>query len=162
MENLGFYEYRQNNSGGIFDIDDFLTVRVVVEATSQKDAIEKGESMGIYFDGCEKEMDCSCCGDRWYEPDLVDLRWGTLSLTEAEEISFSYKGEIKPTRFHKRPGDKRELKDFVFENVEELFQYIADKWGDSHLRSTRSGRSPEVRIFYLDGTVKEIYKNEKK
>jgi hypothetical protein len=162
MENLRFYEYCQNNSGGIFDIDDFLTVRVVVEATSQEDAIKKGESMGIYFDGCEKEMDCPCCGDRWYEPELVDLRYGGFFLSEAEEISYYYRGEITPSRFPKRRGDKEDRKDFVFADVEELFQYIADKWGNSHLRGTRSGRRPEVRIFYLDGTVKEIYKNEKK
>ena len=24
------------------------------------------EDIGLYFDGVEQGMDCSCCGDRWY------------------------------------------------------------------------------------------------
>lgn len=39
-----FYTFAQNNSGGSFVI---------------------AESIGIYFDGVECDLDCECCGDRW-------------------------------------------------------------------------------------------------
>lgn len=63
-----WYEFSQNNSGGSFDIDPGSGIgpRVWIEAASADDANERAESLGIYFDGCEREMDCDCCGDRWY------------------------------------------------------------------------------------------------
>ena len=36
MEQTNFFEYRQNNSGGRFNIDDTLTVRVIVEAKDKE------------------------------------------------------------------------------------------------------------------------------
>ena len=64
---MPFFEFRQNNSGGSFVIDESagLSVSVIVEADSAKDANERAESIGIYFDGCESGRDCDCCGDRW-------------------------------------------------------------------------------------------------
>ena len=58
-----FYTFRQNNSGGVFD----GPVYVIVEATSAEEANRIAENSEIvYFDGCDKGMDCPCCGDRWY------------------------------------------------------------------------------------------------
>lgn len=67
---MRFYEFRQNNSGGSFEIDERagISVLVIVEAENLSDAIDRAENIGLYFDGCEKGMDCPCCGDRWYEP----------------------------------------------------------------------------------------------
>ena len=62
-----FYTYRQNNSYGVFDVDDNVKHFVIIEADSAKEANEKAEHIGIYFDGVEKELDCPCCGDRWYK-----------------------------------------------------------------------------------------------
>jgi len=63
-----FYTYRQNNSGGSFhtDLKSGITNYVIIEAKSADDADDRAESIGLYFDGCEKDMDCDCCGDRWY------------------------------------------------------------------------------------------------
>lgn len=65
-----FYLFRQNNSGGSFDIDDEKGVgpRVWVEAISQHDACDRARNLGIYFGGVSSGRDCECCGDRWYEP----------------------------------------------------------------------------------------------
>lgn len=65
-----FYEFDQNNSGGFFDFDESagITHWVIVEADSLQDAIDRAEDIGVYFDGCSKGIDCSCCGDRWHEP----------------------------------------------------------------------------------------------
>jgi hypothetical protein len=85
-----FYTYSQNNSGGHFQVDDQVTVYVIVEADSAEQADEIAESRaGIYFDGCEQGWDCECCGDRWYraydgseqpeiygkDPELCDSGW---------------------------------------------------------------------------------------
>ena len=64
----GFYCYRQNNSGGGFDVDHKagISCYVVIEAHSTGEADQRAEKIGLYFDGCSSGMDCSCCGDRWY------------------------------------------------------------------------------------------------
>jgi hypothetical protein len=64
-----FYEFRQNNSGGGFTIDEDrgLSVMVVVEADDLADANDRARRIGLYFNGCDTGRDCPCCGDRWYE-----------------------------------------------------------------------------------------------
>lgn len=73
---MPFFEFRQNNSGGSFVIDENagISVVVIIEADTAKDANECAESIGLYFDGCEKGRDCDCCGDRWFEAGL----WGGI------------------------------------------------------------------------------------
>lgn len=65
---MKFFHFRQNNSGGSFDIDETrgLTVNVIIEATDAAHANALAETKGIYFNGCDTGMDCKCCGDRWY------------------------------------------------------------------------------------------------
>lgn len=63
----GWYEYRQNNSGGHFAYSDGVSNFVLIEASSVDKANSKAESIGIYFNGCDEGIDCDCCGDRWYE-----------------------------------------------------------------------------------------------
>lgn len=64
-----FYTFNQNNSGGWFDTDAVKGIarRVIVEAGSHYEANRRAEDIGLYFDGCASGIDCSCCGDRWYE-----------------------------------------------------------------------------------------------
>ena len=67
---MAYYIYRQNNSGGHYDIDlDVgLNVNVIVEADSEDEANTKAKAIGIYFDGVRGGIDCECCGDRWSSP----------------------------------------------------------------------------------------------
>lgn len=67
---MPFFTYNQNNSGGSFDYDANTGIAqyVIVEADNVSDANAKALDIGLYFDGCETGLDCSCCGDRWYEP----------------------------------------------------------------------------------------------
>lgn len=62
-----FCTFEQNNSGGAFVVDATRGIGhyVVVEANTIEQAVERAESIGLYFDG---EGDCSCCGSRWYSP----------------------------------------------------------------------------------------------
>lgn len=61
-----YYEYDQNNSGGLFDIDEEKGIGhlVVIQAYSANEANRKAQEIGLYFDG---DGDCSCCGNRWWE-----------------------------------------------------------------------------------------------
>lgn len=61
-----FYAYIQNNSGGVFDVNDRVKHYVIIEAHNAKSANKKAKSIGIYFDGVAKGIDCPCYGDRWY------------------------------------------------------------------------------------------------
>ena len=69
------YLFHQNNSGGVFVIDDKLCPRVYIKAVSAEEANKKAEEIGIYFNGVINDIDCPCCGDRWYpvsEGDAVE------------------------------------------------------------------------------------------
>ena len=60
-----FYTFVQNNSGGKYHRDDEVTMYVILEADSARDANHLACSHGIYFFGTSTGKDCSCCGDRW-------------------------------------------------------------------------------------------------
>ena len=77
-----FYTYRQNNSYGVFDVDEHVKHQVIIEADSASEADEKAESIGIYFDGVEKGRDCPCCGDRWHK--TYSLGYGIEGTKEPE------------------------------------------------------------------------------
>lgn len=77
-----FFTYAQNNSGGSFDydVDAGIAQYVIIEADNVSDANAKALNIGLYFEGCDSGIDCSCCGDRWYEP------WGEDSGTQYPSI----------------------------------------------------------------------------
>lgn len=62
-----FYTYWQNNSGGDFVEDDErgITLTVIIEADTAREANERAEQIGLYFDS-DDTRDCPCCGVRWY------------------------------------------------------------------------------------------------
>lgn len=66
-----FYEYAQNNSGGLFfsSEKDGIYAYVIIEALNANDANDRALDIGLYFDGCKNGQDCHCCGDRWYMAD---------------------------------------------------------------------------------------------
>lgn len=70
-----FYTYDQNNSGGGFshNRERGIGYCVSIEADNRTEATNKARDIGIYFDGCYEGIDCSCCGDRWYDsPEEAD------------------------------------------------------------------------------------------
>lgn len=77
-----FFEYTQNNSGGLFSGP---ALNVIVEADSGTQANERAEEVGVYFDGCRSGLDCGCCGDRWSsfwgDPDLEPSHYGKSLAT---------------------------------------------------------------------------------
>lgn len=67
-----FFTFIQNNSGGVFLNNESVAEHVIIEAENYEEANSKAEEIGIYFDGCRKNIDCNCCGDRWDEADEDD------------------------------------------------------------------------------------------
>ncbi len=66
-----YFTYSQNNSGGTFvvDTDAGINRHVIIRAESAEKANGFAQLIGIYFDGVEQGIDCSCCGDRWFRAD---------------------------------------------------------------------------------------------
>jgi hypothetical protein len=154
MNMTKFYEYSQNNSGGSFDVDNDLCHRLLIEADSAKQADVLAEGLGCYWNGVDAGMDCECCGDRWYhqwgdEGLTFPYPYGTFPKTEAEAIAEVYGVRIEPTK-RKTYGNRDT--DIIFDTVEQYAQYMADRYGWT---------KPDVRIFYKDGTRKEIYTDGK-
>lgn len=89
---MNFYEYRQNNSGGTFDMD--LGEKVYIQANSPEEANSIAENNGIYFDGVYYDRDCSCCGDRWYEADNHDITPLERILTMIKKVLSGEHGKI--------------------------------------------------------------------
>lgn len=85
-----FYEYRQNNSGGSFDVDRErgISVHVIVEATSAEHADSIAQGIGLYFDGAG---DCPCCGDRWDYASAYGVK--PYPSIYGESIEVYYSGE---------------------------------------------------------------------
>lgn len=78
MTKTKFYTFNQNNSGGSFTGPAPV---VVVEAVDYRHANGRAEDLGLYFDGCERELDCPCCGDRWSRQ---------YSESDADEVPSNY------------------------------------------------------------------------
>ena len=73
---MGFFIYRQNNSGGSF-IGPALIVGVTAPDAATADRL--ASEHGVYFDGAG---DCDCCGTRWQEasdPGTFTMTWGAKS-----------------------------------------------------------------------------------
>lgn len=98
-EKLNWYEFSQNNSGGIFTVDEKLCHRLFIEACTYEEAKQKALDMGVYFDGCDSGMDCPCCGDRWSD-------W-----EDKHEFPHSWDGKI------------------TFTTIEEYAQHLANEFG---------------------------------
>lgn len=67
---MAIYSFRQNNSGGWFHVP---AITVYVHADTPEQANDRAEAYGLYFDGVDNDLDCDCCGDRWYRVSTYDL-----------------------------------------------------------------------------------------
>ena len=93
---MKFYIYVQRNTEGYYDGPHYIIVR----AKDCKEANQKAEGIGVYFDGVEEGIDCPCCGDRWAEMTELDEKYGDNvknSLEGAlEEVAKEIKRNILP------------------------------------------------------------------
>lgn len=152
-----FFELDQNNSRGYFDVDDKVCHRLFIEADSHEDAMRKAEELGCYWNGVANGIDCPCCGDRWYSAVEVDFEKskryrvdGYGSKTSWLERYGKYKIVDEPT-FQGGRLSHFWTGTISFSDIEEYAQYLANEYGWT---------VPDVRIYYKDGTVKEIFKED--
>ena len=142
---MKFFEFSQNNTGGSFDVDENVAHRVLIEADTADEAIEKAESLGMYWDGVENGMDCPCCGDRWYRPWGDDGKefpytYGSFEKKEAEKIAEKYQAEFRKTEGKKTYGNREW--DVVFRTPESYMEYLANEYGWT---------DPDGYIYYKAG-----------
>jgi len=165
---LKFYEYSQNNTGGSFVTDDKLCHRLFIEANSSDEADSIAEDLGCYWNGADEGSDCPCCGDRWYGAysaiDLTSMTrekdssypvelWVDRKTSEDEALA-SLKERYSEFEWIKEPSINEKYGSQIIEgsvklnSIEDYAQVLADQYGWT---------SPDSRIFYYDGTVKEIF-----
>jgi hypothetical protein len=107
---MKFYKFRQNNSGGSFDVNDTLASHVYLEADDAEHANFLAERKGIYFNGVDSDIDCSCCGDRWYsadesEYDILECETAVEAIAKAkEDVSGGFSGMGYAARIHLKDG----------------------------------------------------------
>ena len=162
MNELKWYCFGQNNTGGFFITDDKVCHRVYIEAVSFRKAVEKAEELGCYCDGVSSGRDCSCCGDRWskWNDDPIDLNGIQNTIFEADVFDGCYSdtvakwnemyGEfeiIEQPKFVKKWG-KRYTGKIKIHTLEQYVQYNANKYGWT---------SPDARLYYANGNVTEIF-----
>ena len=163
---MNFYQFSQNNSGGSFDVDSKLCHNLFIEAKDEESAIAIAEDLGCYWDGVEKDMDCDCCGDRWYRsPNKIDLnsvneKWGGYEVSkyikdgnELKELISEYSDYawIESPKILSKYGSDKAIGRLRIDNIEQYAKVMANLYGWT---------KPDCRIFYADGTVKEIYSSK--
>jgi hypothetical protein len=169
-----FYEISQNNSGGSFVVDSKLCHRIIIEASSAREATRIAEDLGCYWDGVREGMDCSCCGDRWYEPDSevniqeMNDKWGGMSVQEwingkkagevmKDVVLQSFKSKFPGATWTTEPvinktyGSLKVEGKIRLDSIEQYAQIMADEYGWT---------SPDIRIFYKSGDVKDIFSSK--
>lgn len=157
-----FYMLTQNNSHGVFHVNDRVCHHMIIEARNEEEALQRAEQLGCYWDGVQKGIDCDCCGNRWYRhADHIDLhrlnskgyevevygeseeyrdewcnKYGKYSIVEAPHVETPKWTSIP--RITGRIG---------FKTIEDYAQFLAEEYGRTF---------PDTRIFYRNGSVKEF------
>lgn len=160
---MPIYEFTQNNSGGVFSVDDNLCHRVYIEADSIDEANNIALIKGMYFEGVDKGIDCPCCGDRWhraydeFDLDILNIPYKVRQyfrgdISKAQDMWYNRYGSytiIKPPSLESTGHSKRLVGEVIFHTLENYLSYIANCYGQT---------TPDSRIFYFDKTV-EIYRD---
>ena len=148
-----FYEFSQNNSGGWFEENDKLCARLFIEADSKREAISKAEDLGCYWNGVSQGIDCSCCGDRWSKP--YNETEFPIEIEASDYTSMeNWNKKYRKYEVIEEPTKKNGFVFMYFEgkirlgNIEEYAQFLTTEYG--------GWTTPDVRVFYKDGTVKEF------
>lgn len=152
-----FFEFNQNNSGGHFDVNENVAHRVIIEAETYQEALKKFEPMIK-----NQSSSCPCCGERWYlyekKIDINDYRINGYQVAVYTAIH-----ERPLEEWRKKYGQFKVLEEpkikqnqvvgkLLFENIEDYASYMAIQYGWT---------TPDIKIHFSDGTIKDIFKPSK-
>ena len=106
------YSFRQNNSGGFYCKP--AKHVIVKNARDSEHATEIAMAAGVYFNGIAAGVDCSCCGDRWYDYDHAydSLEDALLDITRDDILRDSMRSDGVP---HYIVIDELDVTDTVLE-----------------------------------------------
>lgn len=106
---MEWFEWDQNNSGGVFDETRTLCHKVFIQAGDLGEAEMKAFALGIYYDGVFNEIDCECCGDRWGPPDIVREPHSKDIEAYAQYLANEYGWTIPDARLYYADGTVKEI-----------------------------------------------------
>jgi hypothetical protein len=154
---MAFFEFRQNNSGGEFDVDENLCLSIYIEAEKAEEAKEKALDLGVYFDGVENGVDCECCGDRWYESDTKLDESNIMFLSRYDENKLDEILKIVGSNLVRKPGDSIMVGSVsrILSHFEIGFDTLSQKLKAQSILDTK-WTSPMYRVFYKNGGVESI------
>ena len=91
---MTWYKFSQNNSGGKWRYDEErgISAKVFIEADTADLANVHANYIGIYFDGCHNDIDCNCCGDRWYP--VEDTSWNVMDESDVPEPDSAFTNDM--------------------------------------------------------------------
>lgn len=85
---LLYYLFRQGRNRGHYDITENVAPMVVVQEHDPIKANFTALTKGIYFDGIDKGIDCSCCEDRWVPLKTKDKGYPMPSIGYSDLVSY--------------------------------------------------------------------------
>ena len=162
--NLKWFEFEQNNSFGYFEVNDKVCHRLFIEAESFEKAKFKAEELGCYWYGLYKGIDCPCRKNRWtahncevnlekmrtegLEVYILDIYPDAVSEWNSRYGNFDI---VESPVFIEKSGYKKYVGKIKLNNIEEYAQYLSNRFGKT---------TPDVRIYYDNGDVKEIFSDK--
>jgi hypothetical protein len=154
---MSFFNFRQNNSGGSFDVDETLCGSLYIEADSIEEANEKALELGVYFNGVEDGIDCSCCGDRWHEPYDEEDESNILYVSSYDKSKIDEVLKISGSKLLQKPGDRIVVgsKSSLSSHFEISFETLSQKLKAKSIVDT-IWTTPMCRIFYKNGEIESI------
>ena len=105
---MQFFTFRQNNSGGAFEVDEGrgIGLIVVIEAESDEAANERASALGMSFYG-----GCECCGPQWMDAyddgEPLPMAYSAIPLWCATELSGVDKGLPSFIHYHRLPIERQ-------------------------------------------------------
>lgn len=95
--------------------NDSVDINVFVEAIAVEEANRRAEDIGIYFNGCDKGLDCNCCGDRWspvYEDEydvFLSDSMEELEMKVRKSLDHGYSSHTESAIIYYMNGIKRKI-----------------------------------------------------
>lgn len=157
-----FYELLQKKTCGFWETDDNVCYRIIIEAKNKKQATSILTSMiGIQDNPCPK------CGYRWLIENINVIDLEKIKKEGYNAIVYSHFPNVEE-RWFKQYGEYPKITEptwkalggtvmfngiIYFETIEQYCLFMTNEQGCIYT-------TPDTRIYFLDGTKKEIFQKD--